>query len=84
MPVDVTDEFLSAQLFGLFYAGYETSAVVISNTLHELALNQRIQDKLRAEIQQVYANNNGELKFEHVNTMLYLNAVFKGKEKDIK
>lgn len=77
--IDVTDDFLGAQLFGFFYAGYETSALGISNTLYELALNQRVQDKLRDEIQKFFADRNGELQYEDVNAIPYLNAVFKGK-----
>lgn len=77
MYIDITDQFLAAQLFGLFIAGYETSSTTILNMLYELALNQNIQDKLREEIQNNY-NKNQKLQYEDINEMSYLDAVFKG------
>ncbi|XP_050451966.1 cytochrome P450 6A1-like [Cataglyphis hispanica] len=73
---DITDEFLAAQLIGLFVAGYETSSTTILNTLYELALNQNIQDKLREEIQNNY-NKNQKPECEDINNLSYLDAVFK-------
>lgn len=61
-----------------FLAAYDTSAVTTSNTLYELALNHTIQDRLREEIKNVYAKNNGEITFDDINTMFYLDAVVKG------
>lgn len=56
----------------------ETSVATISNALYELALNHIIQNRLREEIRSLFAKNNGELTFEDVMTMPYLDAVFKG------
>lgn len=50
----------------------------MSNTLYELALNQEVQDKLREEIKSNLAKHGGELKYEHVKDMEYLDKVFKG------
>ncbi|KAL6437110.1 hypothetical protein ACFW04_005005 [Cataglyphis niger] len=74
---DITNEFLAAQLIGLFSAGYETSSITILNTLYELALNQNIQDKLREEIQNYNNNKNQKPQYEDINKMSYLDAVFK-------
>ncbi|XP_014470368.1 PREDICTED: cytochrome P450 6B1-like [Dinoponera quadriceps] len=74
---DVSNEFLASYIFGFFYAGYETAASTICNTLYELAFHPNIQDKLRKEILDTYAKNNGQLLYDHINTMPYLNAVFK-------
>lgn len=62
-----------------FIAGFETSSTTTSNALYELALNQDIQDKLREEIEQQCAANNGELKYDDIKRMKYLDKVFKGK-----
>lgn len=61
-----------------FLAAFETSAVTISNTLYELALNHTIQNRLREEIRNTYIKNNGEITFDDINMMFYLDAVYKG------
>ena len=50
----------------------------MSHALYELALNQHIQDKLREEINQEYANHGSNLSYENVKKMNYLDKVFKG------
>lgn len=61
-----------------FMAAYDSSAVTLSNALYELALNHTIQDRLREEIKTIYIKNNGEITFDNINTMNYLDAVSKG------
>ena len=75
--IKLTDSLLTAQAFVFFAAGFETSSSAMSNALYELALNQEIQDKLRQEIKEHLAKNNGELQYEHVKDMEYLEKVFK-------
>lgn len=77
MHIDVTDQFLTVQLYGFFSTGHETSAITIVNTLYELALNQNIQDKLQEEIRNIYTKNK-KLQYEDINKITYLDAVFKG------
>lgn len=67
-------------MMGFFIAGYESSTAAISSTLYELALNHSIQNRLREEIRNLLTKNNGELTFEDVMTMPYLDAVYKGKK----
>lgn len=74
--IKLTDTLLTAQAFVFFIAGYETSSTAISNGLYELALNPKIQDKLRKEIRDHYDKNNGELKYDDVKEMKYLDLVF--------
>lgn len=69
---------ITAQAFVFFAAGFETSSSAMSNALYELALNQKVQDKLREEITSTLAKHGGELKYEHVKDMEYLDKVFKG------
>ncbi|XP_049821971.1 cytochrome P450 6j1-like [Aethina tumida] len=57
-----------------FGDGYETSSIVMSFALFELALNQDVQDKLRDEIVTKIEENNGELTYELVAEMEYLDA----------
>lgn len=78
---DVIDRSTAANMYAFFFAGFETSSVTITNTMYELALNQSIQNKLREEIKNVRETNNRknpeELTYDDINTMTYLDAVFK-------
>lgn len=77
--LDLTDGLIAAQAYIFFAAGFETSSTTIANTLYELALNPDIQEKLREEIKEFEANNNGEWKYETIQEMKYLDKTFKGK-----
>ncbi|XP_053982814.1 uncharacterized protein LOC128878552 [Hylaeus volcanicus] len=75
--IKLTDTLLTAQAFVFFIAGFETSSSAMSNTLYELALNPDVQDKLRKEIREYCDNNDGELKYEQIKDMKYLDKVFR-------
>lgn len=75
--IQLTDTLLAAQAYVFFAAGFETSSTTIANALYELALNQDMQDKLREEIEEFDAKNNGEWRYEAVKKMTYLDKVFK-------
>lgn len=74
----MTDGLLASQAFVFFIAGFETSSMTMSHALYELALNQKVQDKLREEIQQEYEKYDGNLTYENVKKLTYLDKVFKG------
>lgn len=67
-----------AQCFLFFLAGSDTSSTAISFTLAELAFNQDIQDKLRAEILEKTKDTNDEITYEVLQEMTYLNQVVSG------
>lgn len=50
----------------------------MSHALYELAINQHIQDKLREEIKQEYADHGSNLLYDDIKKMDYLDKVFKG------
>lgn len=72
-----TNEDLTAHALGLFTDGYETSSVMMSFTLFEIAANIPVQQRLKDEIDQVLAK--GEPTYEAVQEMAYLDAVICGK-----
>lgn len=74
----LTFEEIAAQAFLFFGAGYDTSANTISYCLYELAQNQDIQDKLREEINEILKKHDGELSYESIKDMVYLDKVSKG------
>ncbi|CAH1159589.1 unnamed protein product [Phaedon cochleariae] len=66
---------VAAQCFGFFAAGFETSATTMTFALLELALNQDIQDELRKEIGMVLEKHGGELTYDGIMQMSYLDKV---------
>ncbi|KAF8796996.1 Cytochrome P450 3A11 like protein [Argiope bruennichi] len=68
------DELVS-QCVIFFLAGYETTASTLSFASYLLALNPDVQDKLREEVDKAIAETNGELTYETVQNMKYLDNV---------
>lgn len=75
--VEITDELITAQAFVFYAAGYETSATTMTFLLYELGLNPEVQDKLITEIDEVIAKHNGQITYDCLTDMVYLDKVFK-------
>jgi cytochrome P450 family 6 len=69
---DFTDNDLAANAFVFYLAGFETSSTAMYFALFELARNQNIQDKARAEVKRVLEEHNGELTYESMKEMKYI------------
>jgi cytochrome P450 family 6 len=74
-----TLEQATAQAFLFFFAGYETSSSTMQFAAYELALNPKVQDKLREEVNRVIKKHNGTITYEAIQEMTYLEQVFDGK-----
>ncbi|XP_025192941.1 cytochrome P450 9e2-like [Melanaphis sacchari] len=59
----------------LFVAGSETVSTLICFCLYELALNKDIQDRLREEIVTTKAKHGGQLSYDFLNDLHYINMV---------
>lgn len=68
----------AAQAFVFFVGGFETSSTTMQFALYELAKNKDIQDRLREEIRSVMDKHNGEITYDGINEMEYLDRVVAG------
>ncbi|KAG5305742.1 CP6A2 protein, partial [Acromyrmex insinuator] len=73
---NVTDEFIAAQLFVFFAAGFETSSITMSLAMYELAQNQSIQEKARKEIKEVLDSTDGVILYDNIKKMNYLEKIY--------
>ena len=71
----LTLDEIAAQSFSFFVAGFETSNATMTFALYELAKHQDIQDKLREEINSILAKHNGEITYEAIQDMKYMDQV---------
>lgn len=69
---------MTAHAFVFFIAGYETSSTTTSFLLYEVSKNREIQQNIQSEIDSVLANYNGNITYEAVNEMKYLDACIDG------
>ncbi|KAK7789224.1 hypothetical protein R5R35_007049 [Gryllus longicercus] len=73
--VELTDNLLAAQAFVFFLAGFETSSTTMSFALHELTANPKILERAREEVDRVLDGTGGELSYEAIRKMEYLDNV---------
>lgn len=66
---------MTAQAFVFFFGGFETTSSLLCFAAHELAVNPEIQERLQRKIDQVLKDTNGEVTYEAINEMKYLDAV---------
>nr|CAD7440016.1 unnamed protein product [Timema bartmani] len=71
----LTVDEMAAQAFVFFIGGFETSSTTISYTLYEMAMNLSLQAKLQAEIDFTLDKHGGEITYEAVQGMEYLDKV---------
>jgi len=74
----LTMEEVLAQAFVFFIAGFETSSSTMGFALYELAKNPDIQDKVRAEVEEVIEQHDQNFTYECTKDLKYLNQVLDG------
>ncbi|XP_034652023.1 probable cytochrome P450 6a21 [Drosophila subobscura] len=73
--INLTIEEIAAQAFVFFAAGFETSSTTMGFALYELAQHPEIQQRAREECQEVIQRYNGELTYESMKDLVYLDQV---------
>ncbi|XP_033323897.2 cytochrome P450 9e2 [Megalopta genalis] len=71
----LTNLDIAGEAFSFYFGGFETTASLLSFAAHELAANPAIQKRLQEEIDQVLKDSNGDVSYEAINGMKYLDAV---------
>jgi hypothetical protein len=74
-----THDDVAAQTLTFFVDGYETSSTAMAFGLYCLAVNPDVQTKVRDEVDSVLKKYGGELTFEGIQEMAYLDMALSGK-----
>jgi cytochrome P450 family 6 len=69
---------LAAQAFVFFLGGFETSSTTMTFCLYELSVNPDIQERLRSEIDNMLEKYDGNITYEAIQEMNYLDKVIAG------
>lgn len=75
----LTLDEMTAQSFIFFTAGFETTSTTQSFCLYELAKAPEIQSKVHTEIDSVLEKHNGQLTYDSLSEMKYLENCIDGK-----
>ncbi|KAK0084737.1 hypothetical protein PV325_006491 [Microctonus aethiopoides] len=73
--IDFNENMIAAQAFAFFVAGFEPTSNTIAFCLYELSLNLDIQKKARQDIVNAINKNDGNLTYEALQEMTYLEAM---------
>ncbi|KAJ3527395.1 hypothetical protein NMY22_g9807 [Coprinellus aureogranulatus] len=71
----LTDEELTAQVSTLTFAAMDTTSNAMSRILHLLSQHPEVQQKLREEVTEAYANYGGDLDYDALNSLAFLDAI---------
>lgn len=77
-PQALSFEDLAAQAFVFLFAGFETSAATMANSLYELALNPDVQKQAQEEIDRVLEKHGNEWSYDAVFEMDYVGCIVSG------
>lgn len=69
-----------AQAFVFFFAGADSSSTSVAYAILELSHNLEVQEKLRKEITEKTKGSNGEITYDNLHEMTYLNQVMNGNQ----
>ncbi|KAH9481617.1 Cytochrome P450 monooxygenase 91 [Psilocybe cubensis] len=71
----LTDQELLGQMSTLIFAAMDTTSSALSRTLHLLAMHPDVQEKLRQELRDAKLVQDGDLAYDQLVSLPYLDAV---------
>lgn len=74
----LTDDDITSQVLAFFLAGFDSVSSMLCFAAYELALNLDIQEKLRKEVDEAFERTNGNITYEAITGMKYLDMVMSG------
>jgi cytochrome P450 len=77
--VQITDDTIVANCVMFIVAGFDTTQSLMLFLAYVLALHPEVQDKLRSEIDSVLEETDGEMTYDGLNKMEYLDMVINGR-----
>ena len=72
---EMTVQDMANHAFSFFFGGFDTVSSQTCIIAHLLAENPDVQERLQQEIDETLKNNNGELTYDAIHEMKYLDAV---------
>ncbi|CAD6225941.1 GSCOCT00005801001.2-RA-CDS [Cotesia congregata] len=73
----VDDRGIQEEIDTFIFAGHDTTGMALLFIILLLAEHQDIQNRVRAEIEEVLADNNGEVNFDNIKHLTYLECCIK-------
>jgi cytochrome P450 len=67
-----------AQVLVFFFAGFETSSSTLTFALMEMARSPLVQQKARENIEQVLERHDGQMSYQALQEMTYLDWILQG------
>ncbi|CAG4913052.1 unnamed protein product [Colias eurytheme] len=77
IELEMDAEVLAAQVYVFFAAGYSTSAIAASTTLHYLALYPDVQQRIQKHIDEILAKHDDKITYDSISEMSLLDMALK-------
>lgn len=71
----LTDDEIIANIILVLIAGYDTTSILLVYATYSLAQNPGIQHRLRKEVEQVVERDGGEIRYETIMNLEYMDSV---------
>ncbi|XP_012250706.2 cytochrome P450 9e2-like [Athalia rosae] len=73
--VKLTNDDMTAHAFIFYFGGFDTTSLLMCFAVHEVAVNPEVHEKLQAEVDEVLEKCGGDVTYEALHAMSYLDNV---------